>query len=513
MSFDRHDSESELDRRVAREVESLLAYGGGEEHVEPLDDLARRRWIDTMLDEVETSPFADEVSTAPNRRNRGSRRLMLAIGGLAAAAALAIGLYVALRAPEPGERLEAAAQPEQLPPAKVMLSAGEPISPPDHSAVGRELAPGSEVSTGGGSLVIALPTGITLMLEPGTRLEIGRLDEEAVEVLLNRGELLASVSPGRKSPGFVVSTSRGRIVVTGTVFTVRSTDEETAVEVFRGAVQIEESGRSGRTVEASRYARLGIDGDLALEPEEIQSAKDKARLLDLLAGGGAQIEIRSVPSGAVVVLDGVVLGQTPLGAAVRPGHRDLDLSLEGHGAVRERLDLSRETTVDRVFELRPLEELAVLSTAEVDPASTATGQSRARAAIPGGLSPRELLRLAQSLRASKDWSGAAQAYQALIRRHPGTAEARTALVSLASIQLDHLGRASGALANYDAYLSAGGGALAPEALFGKARALRRLGRTPAEAATLRELLAHYPGAIQAPQAKHRLDEISAAEAI
>ena len=190
MSFDNHDNDSELDRRVMDEVESLLAYTGDEEHVEPLDDLAERRWIDTMLDEVETAPFDDEAETG---QRRGVGRLLIAAAGLAAAAALAFGLYFALSSPEPPSPGEITAEPVQLGPGAILLSSGELTSPSARSAVGRELEPGSVVDAENGRMVIALPTGITLMLEPGARLEVARLDDRALEVRFDRGELLASV--------------------------------------------------------------------------------------------------------------------------------------------------------------------------------------------------------------------------------------------------------------------------------------------------------------------------------
>jgi len=506
MSFDEHEGKSELEQRVMEEVESLLAYTGDEEHVEPLDDLAERRWIDTMLDEVETAPFEDERDAGSGSR---FRRFAIAAGGLAAAAAVAIGLYFALSSPEVAPIGERPTDPALLGTGTILLSSGELTTPEARSAVGRELEPGSTVDASGGRMVIALPTGITLMLERGGQLAIERLDDRAAEVRLDRGELLASVSPGRRGPEFAVTTGRGRIVVTGTVFSVSSNAEWVAVEVIRGAVQLEEARDGRRTIEASRRALLGEAGDTAIDAADHRAAKDKARLLDMLsADDGATIEIRSVPSGAEVALDGTILGKTPLGAAVRPGHRDLDLALADHGAVRERLDLSPGAAVDRVFEMRPLEDLAVRDS---EPLTAAPAKAKSASAVPSHLSSKELLRLAQSLRAAKDWRGAAQTYQALAKRYPGTAEARTALVSLGGIQLDHLGRPARALSNFEAYLRGGGGALTPEALYGKARSLRRLGREAAETAALRELLVRYPGAIQAPQARKRLEKLSADE--
>jgi hypothetical protein len=398
----------------------------------------------------------------------------------------------------------APATPAPLAPGSLLLASGG--SPDDDAFAGRQIAAGDEIAAANGRAVLALPTGITLMMEHGTALRVERLDSQAVELALDRGQILASVSPGRQGPRLGVATAAGRVVVTGTVFEVAAAAGDVAVRVLRGVVHLERDGLAPRSLEASREAVLGRPGERAIEPGVQALAKQKVRVLDLLAErDGARIEIQSVPSGALVALDGVDLGPTPLSISARAGHRDLDLTLAGHGPVRERLDLPPGAVVERVFEMRPLG-----STVAGDAVVAAREEPlRPKAGSAGPASARDLLRQAQSQRAAKDWPGAARTYQALISRFPVTAEASTAQLSLASIELDHLGQPTGALRNYNAHLAANpGGALAPEALFGKARALRRLGRAAEETTTLRELLARFPGAINAAQARLRLDELS-----
>jgi hypothetical protein len=59
MSFDTRDDDSDLERRTGEEIESLLRYTADDPHLEPLDDLTRRRLIDQVLDEVETAPLPE----------------------------------------------------------------------------------------------------------------------------------------------------------------------------------------------------------------------------------------------------------------------------------------------------------------------------------------------------------------------------------------------------------------------------------------------------------------------
>lgn len=115
----------------------------------------------------------------------------------------------------------------------------------------------------------------------------------------------------------------------------------------------------------------------------------------------------------------------------------------------------------------------------------------------------QLLEAAREARKERDWSAAAGRYRELIRRYPGAGEAGVALVDLGTIELDMLGRPARALASFDGYL-ARGGTLAAEALWGKANALRALGRGAEERAALEEIVASHPDAFQALEARRRL---------
>jgi hypothetical protein len=69
-----------------------------------------------------------------------------------------------------------------------------------------------------------------------------------------------------------------------------------------------------------------------------------------------------------------------------------------------------------------------------------------------------------------------------------------------------LGSPKRALTAFEAYLAAGG-PLEPEALHGKVRALRALGRKGDERATIRNYLERYPEGFQAPALKKRLADL------
>jgi hypothetical protein len=92
----------------------------------------------------------------------------------------------------------------------------------------------------------------------------------------------------------------------------------------------------------------------------------------------------------------------------------------------------------------------------------------------------------------------------LIATFPGSAEARTALVPLAKLELDRVGQPQAALDHLDAYIS-GGGSLGVEARLTRIRAYRVLGRPADEARAIDEFLAEHPnnldsGALRARRA-------------
>jgi hypothetical protein len=98
-------------------------------------------------------------------------------------------------------------------------------------------------------------------------------------------------------------------------------------------------------------------------------------------------------------------------------------------------------------------------------------------------------------------------YGELERRYPESDEARISHVSLGRLLLDR-GIWSKGLSQLDDYLvSSPDGMLAPEALFGKARALKALGRRDEERGTWNRLVTKFADSVYATQARHRLEEL------
>jgi ferric-dicitrate binding protein FerR (iron transport regulator) len=122
-------------------------------------------------------------------------------------------------------------------------------------------------------------------------------------------------------------------------------------------------------------------------------------------------------------------------------------------------------------------------------------------------SPQEqLLEQARSLRGRGEFRKAAELYRKINEQNPKSASGSAALVSLGELSLSSLNDPRGALNAFNAYLS-GGGPLAQEALFGKARALRALNQRTEERRVIEQFIASYPDSPQSRVLRRRLAEL------
>jgi TolA-binding protein len=114
---------------------------------------------------------------------------------------------------------------------------------------------------------------------------------------------------------------------------------------------------------------------------------------------------------------------------------------------------------------------------------------------------------ANAIRRAGDLARAARLYRALRERFPGSDEAQFSSISLGDLLL--LLQAPGeALKAFDSYLAeASSGSLREEALFGRARCLRRLGRDTDEEQTWRALLNDFPRSTYGHLARQRIEDL------
>jgi TolA-binding protein len=138
------------------------------------------------------------------------------------------------------------------------------------------------------------------------------------------------------------------------------------------------------------------------------------------------------------------------------------------------------------------------------PAEPALSAEPAATPTAAPSSPAELLSAAGRARRNGQPAQAENLLQALRMRYPNSPEASASEITLGELQLER-GQAGAALAHFDGYLRRSpGGALAPEALWGRAKALTQLGRSIDARASLSELLERYPDSPYASSARAKL---------
>jgi TolA-binding protein len=153
----------------------------------------------------------------------------------------------------------------------------------------------------------------------------------------------------------------------------------------------------------------------------------------------------------------------------------------------------------------PVQDVVPFSQSESAAAGTGETSKRARAALgPEVESASALFEAANRERRAQNHPEAVKLYEKLVKLYPGANEAQIARVSLGRLLLDE-GAASAALGQFTDYLRLDrGGALAPEALFGHARALELLGRASDARPVWTRIATEFKDTVYAIEARKRL---------
>ncbi|AUX29914.1 MULTISPECIES: tol-pal system YbgF family protein [Sorangium] len=140
------------------------------------------------------------------------------------------------------------------------------------------------------------------------------------------------------------------------------------------------------------------------------------------------------------------------------------------------------------------------------PRDAARGPSAA-APSSAAATAEQLFREANDARRAGSSQRAIELYRSLQKSFATSPEATLSFVSLGSLLLN-TGAPAAALAQFDRYLGvAGSRPLSVEALYGRGRALRALGRSADEAQNWRRLLREHPGSPYVEHARRRLAEL------
>lgn len=310
----------------------------------------------------------------------------------------------------------------------------------------------------------------------------------------------------------------------------RHEDDTGALESLPGKSKKKRRGVAVTPVAPAPSDELGVaDGLLANLPaglvpsdcEEVAQgvvvcADDSARIAATVTDGSGSARV-TLQDGRVRVISGhdgesaiVTAGDIRVTGRGTVFDATLVLSPSGDGNILIVVVTSGVVTVKRGDEtptrVGPGEPFVLAMDDTTDHAPT-NATSQRRVAVFGN-TPNEMLTRAQKLFGSGKTKQAVRIYERLVSKHPSTAAAKAARVSLGRIELGR-GHALRALAHFDAYLAVSAGSLVEEARYGRIRALRKLGRSGQEQRSLDAFLADYPKSIYATRLRKRAAQLSA----
>lgn len=362
-------------------------------------------------------------------------------------------------------------------PGQVVLA-----STTDGTRAARPLVLDEEIVAHGSELALALGPDVVALLEPGGHLRVHRLDSAGIDLELAQGVMHVSATPGALAEALTVALPDGRVVVTGTIFTVDARTIGTTgsdLRVQRGSVRVEPKAGARAAVKAGHGRALAGGVERQLGPEETSRGLEAVARAERLA---------RAPAGATVVAPLVPTGPVTGPAGTLDEGDEEDEEDDAADALAAALRDDDDALAD-----------------DEDPPQA----KRVRPGRRGGVEEAEvMLERAQNLRAERRWRGAATTYRQLIRRFPQEPAARIARVSLGTLLLDHLGKPREALALCSAYLrSERGGVVAQEAAYCRIGAFRALGREARERQAIEAFLLRYPGAVQLDELRARLKEL------
>jgi hypothetical protein len=372
---------------------------------------------------------------------------------------------------------------------------------------------GSVVTVQSGIACIAMDPGIDLCTSEKTELRFTRTRSPLRRVDLLEGKVAARLSP--QPQGSQLSIVAGDVFSTalGTAFTVEIEAERgVQTTVLEGKVRVgNERGRE-QIVLAHQRAVSKADGTAEVTAVGRQQEApawamlSPARLWSLSLSATLEVSGLEQAPEASVELDGQAIGVAPLSTVIPAGTHEL--SVRAGNRVLLQRELVAEAGEHVEIELTP--SLLEVKIAEVAPARTARTSARGDRQAAGDSdepSASDLLGAARHAMRGGDFAQAARDYEALRAAQPASPEARAVLLSLAELELEHLGEPRRALYHAEQYLRGGVGPLVPEARELRVRALGALGRHAEERVAIEELLARHPEHLRAAALTRRLQEL------
>jgi ferric-dicitrate binding protein FerR (iron transport regulator) len=325
------------------------------QHARTCSDCGREAALYSSLREAVGRPEMLVVpSPAARPRTRRSTVRIATLGTVALAASIAI---IAGIARSRGTRtVTPAAVEETALTARVLFSSGSARLGAAPAQTGQSVRHGERIDTDDGLACIAMASSITACLDAMSVATVSLADPKQTIVYLEKGRLLARLDHQPAGRTFLVRTDQAEVQAVGTRFSVGiSEDGQTRVRLREGKLAVRAANHVASDMTAPVEAQVG--DDIRLAPMSATANQDDEVLSDLStlprAGTRAIVRLASIPAGADVSFDNVVMGRTPV-STVLTTDAHVRLSMAGYVPVNEWISLAAGATVERTFTLTAL---------------------------------------------------------------------------------------------------------------------------------------------------------------
>ncbi len=428
----------------------------------------------------------------PLARRSPVRIAMLATVAIAASVAIVAG-FARNRG---GRAVTPVAVPAPPLAARLVFASGSARLGAGPAQAGQAVTNGERIGTDDGLACMAIASSITVCLDAMSAATFALADAKQTIVYLEKGRLLARLDHQPAGRTFLVRTAQAEVQAVGTRFSVGISDDgQTQVRLHEGKVTVRAANHVASDLAAPVQARVGDDIRVAPMPATASQDDDLLSDLSMLprTETRAIARIASIPAGADVSFDNVVMGRTPV-STVLAADAHVRLAMAGYVPVSEWISVADGAMIERSFVLTGLAALA-------EPPDRPARAHRGTASP----SPSHLLSMAQALRARGAYDKCAQVYRRLWSEFPGSEESKVSMISLGELELGKRNHPAAALDAFSAYLHVGG-TLEREARYGRIRALRAVGQDGAADVESATFLRDYPTSIQSVTLRRQVHE-------
>jgi FecR protein len=510
--------------KMGRKLEKVLNIESNPLPVKPLDDILKRKYINKIIELSKENPEKEKVIPFYFRKP-------VYISFLIAGMVIVLSIYF----------MKNRKEDKVIDNTGKYLMAWGDIKTKTKFSMKNNIKTGEKIVVKNGGALVYFPNGIYVIASKNTEFSIKNVNNKVVEIFLEKGEILSSVTRKKNDPGFKIGTKHGNMVITGTVFKVNSNKQYSKLSVLEGVVKVNSINKT-ISVGALNCLIIGENNPKKLLDSEIGMMSKNLQIINYMKGKNL-VNIDTVPYSGKLFVNNLKIGEAPFKGYL--SNPNISINLNGYHEINKNITIALNKMNNYVFHLEKMKTEVIVK----DVNNTISGVQNIKIENTGKLikphedevktikkikkikktnivnnenpkviehkivssdkikklTPNELLLKAQKLKFHKKYKQSAISYLQLLKLYPNSAQSQASMVSLGGIYLENLNNAKLSLVYYNLYIKNNkNGLLYQEALWGKINCLHVLKKFKFEKIELKRFIKKYPSAIQLNRAKSRL---------